>query len=522
METNKATICIVLLALIVLWAVPHYIATERHLYQPDEPIRLQTADQSVQNNTLILPKRGGEYDFHKPPVYRIIFSLFQTINLPAYFISYISALLTLLLVYYWFTTWGVSRFYALVGLGLLSATPLFFVSAQMVKIDALFVLFITITMYFLSKIIIQPDHIVFYIGVAAGITVSVLTKGVLGAALPILVALYFYKQINHRYSLWALLSSVSLIISYLGLIQWLYAVPIVNRYIFKHTISRFFIPGGPGPVQSIFDSLAALPFLFMPLVPFLVLATFRTRKSQFMMAWATGAILLPLVSATTMPVYFLPACVPLVYLGVTAFEKNKADLLAPFIVYELLCLAAILGFYVTPGARFLSGPWFVLLPFGSTGFIVETVIIVWGISWAAGLFFWTYKNYPAVLGTLITQQVVLLLIGAVLAVPFLNTYYSMETVANWALTTCPARTLQYDGTRRQAKKRGVYALEYYLGPSIQWGKTNRNRPYCTIKKVTRTYLKQTNRCSEKDTFCYPEPTAAPVFIRNNYILKINK
>jgi len=275
---------------------------------------------------LVVPRLNGDPFLEKPPLYFWIasacFNLFGNNFYASRLPSAIAAICGVLLVFFIARKAGFSDFTAFISAVMLATTTGYWVQGRNCTIDMMLCLFITSAMacfYQYSRSL--PKITLWYIGFILSLSFSVLTKGLIGLAIPLsAIFLWLFVQKNFSFKNWTLLLAGS-VLCLIPISIWIYFLhnnlgwDAVYEVVWSNNFGRFAGAYG-GHLKPFYYYIYSFPQHFIPWVlflPFAVVYHFRETQAWkeksapiFFLFWLALPLILLSISSGKRGLYLLP------------------------------------------------------------------------------------------------------------------------------------------------------------------------------------------------------------------------
>lgn len=251
----------------------------------------------------------------------------------------------------------------LVSIGVLLATPVFWVSSAMVMTDMLLLLGLTISMTNSWSLLSRPEGKTGYasINIGIGLLIGMLAKGPLVVVLwsmAIGLFLLIKKSRLTQFNIlpWVVALGIGVVLS----APWFIAVEMVhpgflNYYFIGEHVLRFIDSGWEGdrygtahdePLGTIWLFLLQGLFVWLPVALFSIFRSYKktstlTPSNAFLLSWMLASPLLFTLAGNILPAYVLPSAVPgaiLIAINLKAFAQRKY-LLTAIVVFAGFLMA---------------------------------------------------------------------------------------------------------------------------------------------------------------------------------------
>ena len=284
------------LALVILvWFIA--LAGLRPLTLPDEGRYASVAWEMFSQNAWLTPLIDGMPYFHKPPLYYWLsagsYAVFGATPWAARLPSALAATLAVVGIYV-FLRLATSPMIARRSVVVLATTPLFYGAAQFANLDMLVAAFITLTILAGSWALGLGDLPRPRLAAAATAlfaALAVLSKGLIGIALPGLTLLLWAIATGHWRNLGRLLSPVPLLLFAVTAVPWFavmqYRYPDFLDYFFVYQQFERFASGGFNNAQPVWFYLPILAAGCLPWTVMAVYNAWRLRRSSTLRTGAT-------------------------------------------------------------------------------------------------------------------------------------------------------------------------------------------------------------------------------------------
>lgn len=340
------------------------------LFDPDEPVYMQTAMEMLETQDFISPRIYGQFWYDKPPFFywMVVMSikLFGSNEFAARFPAAVSAFLGILGVY----SMGKSFFSRSVGLvgALVLATSLeyFYLGKAAVTDSTLTCFFIGIMLFYLKR-----KYFTMYICIG----LAVLTKGPVGIILPgsILLLHFLYVRDLHDVMKLKLLRGIGVVLLvaapwYLAM-TLLHGADFIQTFLGYHNITRFLQAEHKSGLvwYYYFPVLAAGFFPWSMALPETLLTAWKRRNGpqgevvSLLLIWLAVVFVFFSVSQTKLISYILPMYPPMALLtGWFWQEKNFLQSRLAAILFAVMSggiLAAFIGVSNKAFGMVVSGVW---------------------------------------------------------------------------------------------------------------------------------------------------------------------
>jgi len=370
----------------------------RHLWNADEPRVAGIAAEMARSGDLVVPRLNGRPFLEKPPLYfwaaSIAFRLFGENTYAARLISALAAIGGVVIVFLLarsmhFSTWG-----AFISGFVLATSAEYWSLGRRCLIDMMLCLFIIAAMASFYQVVrAARGRIFWYIGFVFSLGCAVLTKGLVGLAVPLsAMVIWLVLEKDFSWRKWFVLLT-GIILCCVPAAVWIWLLynelgrGAVYEAVWVNNFGRF-TGGYTQHVEPFYYYLAKFPAQFIPWTFFLPLAgmlLFREARrrdkanpSLFILTWFVVPFILLSISAGKRSLYLLPiypAAALAVGHTVDMVLSNKVKLTGWFkIPASILAGIAVLAPLVFLGIRLYFHQPFVILALVS---IPGTILGLW-------------------------------------------------------------------------------------------------------------------------------------------------
>ena len=325
-------------ALVFVWLAA--TAWARPLAMPDEGRYVDVAWEMLRSGDWLTPTLDGLPFFHKPPLFYWItagsMSLFGLNEWAARAAPILSAWTGAFAMYLFARRWSVDRAARLTLLALL-AQPLFYVGGQFANLDMLVAGCISVTILLFAHAALSIEHELphqraLVAGYAAA-ALGVLSKGLIGAVVPVLVIVCWLATMQRWRVLKSLMSLPGAALFFLIAAPWFIAMqarfPDFLNYFFVVQHFQRFAGSGFNNVQPVWFYPAVLLLFSLPWLPWL----YRSIKQRdltdpdggasrlLMWLWVLMVVLFFSMPRSKLLGYLLPALPPLAFMIADGFTS---------------------------------------------------------------------------------------------------------------------------------------------------------------------------------------------------------
>ncbi len=319
-------------------------AWARPLWLPDEGRYVGVAWEMLCSGDWLTPTLDGLPYFHKPPLFYWITAASMGLWGPSTFAAraapMLAATVTAVALFVFVRYWAGARS-ARLTLVALAAQPLFFIGGQFANLDMLVAGCIGVTILLAAHAALRFEHGAPHraplIAAHAAAALGVLAKGLIGAALPLLVIGAWLLLRRRWRTLWALVSLPGALLFLLLVMPWFIAMQQRHAgflyYFFVVQHFRRFAGGGFNNVHPLWFYPAALALLCLPWLPWLTRYFDRSRWAalwgeplrSLMLLWVGLVVLFFSVPQSKPLGYILPVVPPLAFLFADGFAAHGSS-----------------------------------------------------------------------------------------------------------------------------------------------------------------------------------------------------
>jgi len=345
----------------------------RHLWNPDEPREAGIIAEMGRTGDRLVPRLNGEPFLEKPPLYywvaSSVFNLLKENSYTARLPSALAAILGVALVFFLARSMGFSAFSAFMAGFVLATSAEYWSLGRRCLIDMMLCLFTTGAVVFFYKAVKDlPKRFLWYIAFVISLSCAVLTKGLVGIAVPI-SALFVWLVIEKRFDLkaWAFLLTGA-VLCFIPFAIWLWLLynrlgwDAIYEVVWTNNFGRF-SGSHNSHINPFYYYIVNAPVHFLPWVLFLPMAlVYHIREIQkkttqfsslFFMVWFIVPFLLLSISEGKRGIYLLPlypAAALFVGTAVGRFIENEISptklFSIPAYILSWIIMAVSFGFCV--------------------------------------------------------------------------------------------------------------------------------------------------------------------------------
>ncbi|MBT7304765.1 MAG: glycosyltransferase family 39 protein [Victivallales bacterium] len=393
--TNDTTPCLpkrslsrpAITTLVLLWLVLMFLPGINHgLWRPDEHRVAGICAEMARTGDFITPRLNGKPFLEKPPLYFVVGALFGKVFGESNDVSYrlVSLLFTALTLTLTFLSARrhLKMQEAMVAVGILSSTLMFFRTSRWIQVDMALAFGVTLAMYAYLRWMEEPKAR-YSVLLGLGLAVSFMVKGLVGPALIGAAVLGDTIRLRKPENIWRMRPFLILTVIGVPLCVWIGALhhgggwDHVREVIVVNNFMRFAGIGegaALGHQHGIRKYLERFPGDFLPwtflFIPALVHAVRNVRTNPFA-SWFIAPFILLCMSSTKRDVYLLPlypaaACMIAEWLQNTQRDKwSRAAMTMTWVCAGALTATPLAGIWLGhPALGILAGS------FGLLSFLV--------------------------------------------------------------------------------------------------------------------------------------------------------
>jgi 4-amino-4-deoxy-L-arabinose transferase-like glycosyltransferase len=419
----------------------------RHLWDADEPRVAGIAAEMARSGDLVVPRLNGRPFLEKPPLYfwaaSTAFRLFGENTYVARLISALAAICCVVIVFFLARSMNFSTKGSFISGFALATSAGYWGLGRTCLIDMTLCLFITAAMASFYQVIRSArGRIFWYISFVFSLGCAVLTKGLVGLAIPVsALVIWLILERDFSWRRWFILLA-GIILCCIPFSIWIWLLyndlggQAVYEAVWVNNIGRF-TGGYPQHMAPFYYYLTKFPIQFIPWTFFLPLAGLliirearkrdKTNPSLFILTWLVVPFILLSISAAKRRLYLLPiypaAALAVGYaVDMVLSKKEKLTVWFGIPAWILAGIAVLVPLGFLGMCIYLRQPFVILA-------LVSIPGIVLGL-WAYRLL--TRKNFNSFFQILVPAFLVIFLSFDMAITPVFNQNESFEPLFKYA------------------------------------------------------------------------------------------